>query len=210
MKHLVVSHETSRGIVAIEHDIEIANWIANSLSDANVKSVSPWSCNQYHTLTYDWVVNHDAYVGRNNDIALLDNAPARFAETKFLALQRQALFRKLYAWTTDLKAKTHSFATDDFPELAQRAVDASDPAHNKWHHWILDYATLHDAEPIIAYQNLKMIAECEAEFRFKINALALKWIDKINATTIDDFRSPEFAPNFLLSVRVDYWLLKEI
>jgi hypothetical protein len=204
MKYLIVSLE-NLGIVALTGHCPTANDLMLGLKDCVINTITPTICQDYQKLTHEYVSKNFISIDRSLNINILEHIPETFIKMKKLAEERLRLFSIMHSWNQALLSRSNRFASADFASLANIAVKNSIPDINQWHHWVLEHAAIHDIDPEMAYRDLKVIAECDSEIRFRVNSLSLRWSNEINQI---DLSNLDYIPSFVEKMKKDYWLDK--
>ena len=206
MKYLIVSLE-NLGIVALTGHCPTANDLMLGLKDCVINTITPTICQDYQKLTHEYVSKNFISIDRSLNINILEHIPETFIKMKKLAEERLRLFSIMHSWNQALLSRSNRFASADFASLANIAVKNSIPDINQWHHWVLEHAAIHDIDPEMAYRDLKVIAECDSEIRFRVNSLSLRWSNEINQI---DLSNLDYIPSFVEKMKKDYWLDKQM
>jgi hypothetical protein len=206
MKYLIVSLE-NLGIVALTGHCPTANDLMLGLKDCVINTITPTICQDYQKLTHEYVSKNYISIDRSLNIGVLEHIPETFIKMKKLAEERLRLFSIMHSWNQALLSRSNRFASADFASLANIAVKNSIPDINQWHHWVLEHAAIHDIDTEMAYRDLKIIAECDSEIRFRVNSLSLRWSNEINQI---DLSNLDYIPSFVEKMKKDYWLDKQM
>lgn len=206
MKYLIVSLE-NLGIVALTGHCPTANDLMLGLKDCVINTITPTICQDYQKLTHEYVSKNYISIDRSLNISVLEHIPETFIKMKKLAEERLRLFSIMHSWNQALLSRSNRFASADFASLANIAVKNSISDINQWHHWVLEHAAIHDIDPEMAYRDLKVIAECDSEIRFRVNSLSLRWSNEINQI---DLSNLDYIPSFVEKMKKDYWLDKQM
>jgi hypothetical protein len=206
MKYLIVSLE-HLGIVALTGHCPTANDLMLGLKDCVINTITPTICQDYQKLTHEYVSKNFISIDRSLNISVLEHIPETFIKMKKLAEERLRLFSIMHSWNQALLSRSNRFASADFASLANIAVKNSISDINQWHHWVLEHAAIHDIDPEMAYRDLKVIAECDSEIRFRVNSLSLRWSNEINQI---DLSNLDYIPSFVEKMKKDYWLDKQM
>lgn len=199
------------GILTVTDNVIVANCVIEGIGDCFARPIARRNSADYDKITFEWAKNNDtAALDKMLLIKPLDAVDALYLETKELARLRQQMFNLWYVWNEGLMSKTNKYISNDFISLAREAVDNSDSTKEHWHRWVLEHAAIQDLDPRRAYQDLKLIADCEPEIRFRINSLAIKWSKKINAISLQEFNDTSFRTRFIADMYTDYYGNKEI
>jgi len=210
MKFVIQSFE-NMGMLTVAASPVIANNLAEGLGDCYVRTISPSNCKvHYEEITYNFIRDTNTALDKNCKTSTLNEITESYLQMKELARRRQHLYGVLYVWNEGLIARTNRFGSGDFIELARQAVLQSNPTTEQWHHWVLEHAAIQDLSPVAAYQDLKIVSDCEPEIRFRVNSLFLKWVKRINKALLEDLQQEQYVTKFLDEMRIEYWLNKEI
>lgn len=198
------------GVLTITNNILVANYLIEGIGDCFVKSVAKNNSHDYDKLTLEYIRNNNFLLDSVYSIQQLNEVDEFFLITKELVKYRQQLFNILLIWNDNLISRTNKFISSDFIQYAMLAVKESDPLNDKWHRWVLEHASIQDMPIREAYQDLKLIADCDPEIRFRVNSLSMKWVRLINQVSLEDLKNDSYRSDLTSKIYADYWGIKQI
>ena len=209
MKYLILNVE-NRGIITVTNHAPMANDLSLGFRDSVIYSITPVICKDYDILTYNYIQKNNIGLDKSLKSFNLEFVPDHFLEIKELGYQRLNLFSLVHTWGQSLLTRTNRFCSIDFIDMSILAVKESIPERKKWHRWIIEHAEIGGFTEQESYNDLKIIADCDKEVRFRVNSLCLKWSRKINEITIAQLRSDSFIEKFINQMKKEYWLDKQM
>lgn len=211
MKYAVISTMLPGGLLTVNTNQIIANWVSNSIPDTYVRVLTLKNCQDYATITPQWVSENCVILEEWKNVPIpITNPSSDFLNIQQIAEKRNALFEYLNSWSAWINGRTNRFFISEFPALAKQAVLDSTPSTNTWSNWIIDYATMHDLSPIESYRELKLLSDSELSFRFRIGALIEKWVNKISNTSLEELHDSNFECKILELMKTEFCLVRNI
>jgi hypothetical protein len=131
---------------------------------------------------------NDAIVDKNltnssvqNDIIEIDYLPENIKKLRQIFLNRKFGLEYLDKWCLRYTSKSNIFFNQGTViQYIEKLLKESNPETESFSEGILDYANIMDTTPLDAYRKLKLDYDSISIWSFKINAIWLKYSDRIN------------------------------
>lgn len=201
-RYLIASLENT-SIYLMTPSVITANALVAGSGDSVIKVFTVYNSVDYGKLTKgmfaDKVYSIDQKAG-NSLVEMPDeHVTMSWKETRTILNIRQNLFGRWESFTKQALARQtrHQWAEFDF--VAMEQIKQSIPSENQYTWMLEEYARIMEVPVDRAYKELKLRLESDLMTKFRIQALAEKWKDKINQVTmtqqVEDIRR-EMAREF--------------
>lgn len=208
MKYVVISME-NQCIFTYTTSKHIANAICSGLGDTLMLGMSKVTNKWYPNIKdkdmfYQKVIMLDAK-NRTMKVMPAETVSDTWRETQDLVRLRQRAF---YAWesaTSSALSKVERNQWEYFDTVCEQELAKCNPDANEYSWMIEEYARTVEQPVEHAYKNLKMRIESDNVAKFRIQALAEKWMNKFNQM----YTKEEIDAGIKEMVR-EYWLNSKI
>lgn len=184
LKYLVVSAENDC-VFAMVHSPVIASALVRGGLDFWSRSVSPFvERGLYGQIPTQDHFEKAIYKIEKNALRSVDRDGVTdyWLHMRDIIRERRILFNIWEALTINALDKLNRYHSADFLRLAEKQLAQCDPSSQKFTPIIEDYAQTIGMEPLVAYRHLRFQLDNDEITRFKITAMAEKWVGIINST----------------------------
>lgn len=201
-RYLVASLENT-SVYLMTPSIITANALVSGSGDSIIKVFTPYNSAEYGRINRNMftekVYSIDQKAG-NIFVEMPDeHVTSSWKETRNVLLIRQHLFGRWESFTLQALARQTRHIWGEFDFVAMEQIKESDPANNQYTWMLEEYARITEVTVERAYKELKLRLESDLMTKFRIQAMAEKWKDKINQVTqqtqVEDIRR-EMAREF--------------
>lgn len=208
MKYLVISME-NWCVFTYTESMHIANALAAGSGDVVVFGVAQNSNKWYQKIKdrdmfYEKVIMLDSK-NRTMKVMSADTVSDSWRDTQDLLRMRQ---RSFFAWETatwGALSKLEKNHWNYFDTICEQELAKSDPDTNTYSLLIEEYARTMDQPVDHAFKDLKMRIESDNAAKFRVQALADRWKNKIN----ESFTREELQAT-VQEMRREFWLNSRI
>lgn len=186
-RYLIASLENT-SVYLMTPSIITANALVSGSGDSIIKVFTAYNSADYGKITRNMFIEKVYSIdqkGGNTFVEMPDeHVSSSWKETRSILLTRQHLFGRWESFTKQALARQtrHQWAEFDF--VAMEQIKESDPASNTYTWMLEEYARIVEMPVDRAYKELKLRLESDLMTKFRIQALAEKWKDKINQVTM--------------------------
>lgn len=201
-RYLIASLENT-SIYLMTPSVITANALVAGSGDSIIKVFTVYNSIDYGKLTRgmftDKVYSIDQKAG-NSLVEMPDeHVTVSWKETRTILNIRQNLFGRWESFTKQALARQTRHQWSEFDFVAMEQIKQSIPSENQYTWMLEEYARIMEVPVDRAYKELKLRLESDLMTKFRIQALAEKWKDKINQVTmtqqVEDIRR-EMAREF--------------
>lgn len=185
-KYLVISAENSC-VLTVANYPTVAAALALGGLDYWVKSLSPYSNIDKERELYHQIAGPNYFKERicrfsKNTLTVMasDLVSDGWLASRDLLHHRRGLFYVWERYVVDAISLTNRFHSPDFLVFANEEINKCDPDQEVYTPMIRDYARTMTMPVALAYKDLKLQVDDEKFNKFKITALAERWVRLIN------------------------------
>lgn len=186
-RYLIASLENT-SIYLMTPSIITANALVSGSGDSIIKVFTAYNSVDYNIINRNMFTEKIYSINQNLGNTFVEmpeeHVPASWRETRDVLLIRQLLFGRWESFTKQALARQtrHQWAEFDF--IAMEQIKESNPSSNTYTWMLEEYARIVEMPVDRAYKELKLRLESDLMTKFRIQALAEKWKDKINQVTM--------------------------
>ena len=186
-KYLIASLENT-SVYLMTPSVITANALVSGSGDSIIKVFTAYNSADYGKITRNMftekVYSIDQKAG-NIFVEMPDeHVSASWKETRSTLLIRQHLFGRWESFTKQALARQTRHQWGEFDFVAMEQIKESDPSSNTYTWMLEEYARIVEIPVDRAYKELKLRLESDLMTKFRIQALAEKWKDRINQVTM--------------------------
>lgn len=186
-RYLIASLENT-SVYLMTPSIITANALVSGSGDSIIKVFTPYNSADFGKLSRGMFAEKVYSIDQKAGNVLVEmpdiHVPSSWKEMRVILSIRQHLFGRWESFTKQALARQtrHQWAEFDF--VAMEQIKESDPVANNYTWMLEEYARITEVPVERAYKELKLRLESDLMTKFRIQAMAEKWKDRINQVTI--------------------------